>query len=110
VLAWSVSAPLTADSQAESVPPLEPLAAGPYWAPLKTELDIQPGSALDFSRLKLSDGPGGKQGRVVARLDGQFAFAQSRQIARRFCGVNLCFGAQYLPHAEADLLADPKNT
>jgi hypothetical protein len=65
-----------------------------------------PGSALDFSGMGFTDPPAGKHGRVVARTDGQFAFADSPQTPRRFYGVNLCFGAHYLSHDEADRLAD----
>jgi hypothetical protein len=43
---------------------------------------------------------------VLARADGQFVFSDSPDTPRRFYGVNLCFGAQYLAHEEADRLAD----
>ncbi|MDO8597858.1 MAG: beta-galactosidase, partial [Sulfuricaulis sp.] len=42
----------------------------------------------------------------IANADGQFAFADSPGTPRRFYGVNLCFGAHYLSHAEADGLAE----
>lgn len=54
----------------------------------------------------LTDAPAGKHGWVIARPDGQFAFADSPDQARRFYGVNLCFGAHYLSQVEADRLAD----
>jgi hypothetical protein len=76
------------------------------WIPLRPDLDIEPGSALDFSAMGFTDAPAGKHGRVMARPDGQFAFADSPAQARRFYGVNLCFGAQYLPTAEAERLAE----
>lgn len=82
------------------------ITAGPDWVPLKTELDIQPGSALDFSVMGLTEAPAGKHGRVIARADGQFAFEDSPKQIRRFYGVNLCFGAQYMSKAEADRLAE----
>ncbi len=82
------------------------ITAGPDWVPLKLELDITPGSALDFSRLGWLDAPAGKYGRVIARPDGRFAFEKRPGSARRFYGVNLCFGAQYLRHEEAARLAD----
>jgi hypothetical protein len=82
------------------------ITAGPDWLPLKLELDIVPGSALDFSKLGWLDAPAGKHGRVIARPDGRFAFEKNPGIARRFYGVNLCFGAQYLKHEEADRLAE----
>lgn len=76
------------------------------WIPLRAELDIEPGSALDFSGLGFVEAPAGKHGRVIARADGQFAFADSPDRPRRFYGVNLCFGAQYLSRTEADRLAE----
>jgi hypothetical protein len=76
------------------------------WVPLQSELDIEPGSALDFSALGFVDAPAGKHGRVIARGDGQFAFAASPRQPQRFYGVNLCFGAHYLAPSEADRLAD----
>jgi len=80
--------------------------AGAEWIPLRAELEIEPGSALDFSGLGFTDAPAGKHGRVIARPDGQFAFADSPDKSRRFYGVNLCFGAHYLSKAEADRLAE----
>src|ERR1051326_2505504 len=82
------------------------LKAGPDWIPLQPQLEIEPGSALDFSQMGFVDPPAGKHGRVVARPDGQFAFADSIDQPRRFYGVNLCFGAQYLGKAQAERLAE----
>jgi len=82
------------------------ITAGDDWVPLRSELDIEPGSALDFSAMGFVDAPAGKHGRVIARPDGQFAFANSPKKAQRFYGVNLCFGAQYLGREDADHLAD----
>ncbi len=80
--------------------------AGPEWIPLAPELDIVPGSALDFSRLGLAEAPAGKHGHVIARPDGQFAFADSPDRPRRFYGVNFCFGALYLSHDESERVAE----
>ncbi|MGD0091690.1 MAG: hypothetical protein ABSE73_17380 [Planctomycetota bacterium] len=82
------------------------ITAGPEWAPLNLELDIEPGSALDFSALGLQEAPAGKFGRVIVRPDGQFAFEQNPEKPRRFYGVNFCFGALYLAHEESDRLAE----
>jgi hypothetical protein len=82
------------------------ITAGPDWIPLRPELDIEPGSALDFSKMGFTDAPAGKHGQVLARADGQFAFSDSPDQPRRFYGVNLCFGAQYLSHEESDRLAE----
>jgi len=82
------------------------ITAGAEWIALRPELDIEAGSALDFSTMGLTEAPAGKHGRVIARPDGQFAFADSPERPRRFYGVNLCFGAQYLSKVEADRLAE----
>lgn len=82
------------------------IQAGSEWIPLRPELEIEPGSALDFSGMGFVDAPAGKHGRVIARPDGQFAFAATPDQAQRFYGVNLCFGAQYLSPTEADRLAE----
>lgn len=92
-------------AQTATNPPVV-ITAGDEWIPLRSELDIEPGSALDFSTMGFTDAPAGKHGRVVARSDGQFAFANSPDQPRRFYGVNLCFGAHYLSQAEADRLAE----
>lgn len=82
------------------------VAAGPDWIPVAPELDIVPGSALDFSTQPFRDAPAGRHGRVMATPAGHFAFADSPDQPRRFYGVNLCFTAQYLDHATADRLAE----
>src|SRR5512137_965162 len=82
------------------------ISAGPDWIPLQLDLDIAPGSALDFSQMGILSGPAGTHGRVIATRDGHFAFEDRPDTARRFYGVNLCVGAQYLSHAEADRLAE----
>jgi hypothetical protein len=82
------------------------LAAGADWIPLDYSPEIEAGSALDFSKLGLHDAPAGKHGRLLARPDGTFAFAQRPNEPRRFYGVNLCGTAQYVDHEQADRLAD----
>jgi hypothetical protein len=82
------------------------ITAGPDWIPLRSELDIEPGSALDFSTMGFTDAPAGKHGRVIARPDGQFTFEKTPKQPVRFYGVNLCFGAHYLEKGEADRLAE----
>src|SRR5678815_935450 len=92
----SACVPHTTAAESSTNAPRVTLAAGPEWVALQPELDIQPGSALDFSTMQFSDAPAGKHGRVIARGDGQFVFEDSPKTARRFYGVNLCFGAQYI--------------
>jgi hypothetical protein len=82
------------------------ITAGADWVPLRAELEIEPGSALDFSQMGFVDAPAGKHGRIIARADGQFAFADSPETPRRFYGVNLCFGAHYLTGTEPERLSD----
>ncbi|MCX7048451.1 MAG: hypothetical protein NTX50_23565 [Candidatus Sumerlaeota bacterium] len=82
------------------------ITAGPDWVPLKLSLDIDAGSALDFSNQGMQDAPAGKNGWVVARSDGHFAFEKDPQTPRRFYGVNFCFSALYLTHEESDKLAE----
>jgi hypothetical protein len=76
------------------------------WVPLNLELDIEAGSALDFSRMGFHWGPAGNMGRVIARPNGQFAFEKDPQTPRRFYGINLCMGAQYPLHTDSERLAD----
>jgi len=82
------------------------ISAGPEWVPLRLELDIEPGSALDFSNMGAHDAPAGKHGWVIARPDGQFAFEKSPGTPRRFYGVNFCFSAHYIAHEESERLAE----
>jgi hypothetical protein len=98
-----------ADSPTDTTTAMKPpvvINGGEDWVPLRPELDLEPGSALDFSTLGLTEAPAGKHGRVIARPDGQFAFSDSPDQPRRFYGVNLCFGAHYLSRTEADRLAE----
>ena len=82
------------------------ITAGPDWIPLKTELEIEPGSAVDLSKFGFVEGPCGKQGWVIANTDGHFAFENDANTPRRFYGVNFCFDALYISHDEADRLCD----
>lgn len=82
------------------------LAASPEWIPLEYTPEVEPGSALDFSKQGHLDAPAGKHGRVVACKDGTFAFEKSPGTPRRFYGINFCNTAQYLGHDQAERLAD----
>ena len=82
------------------------IRAGAQWLPLEASLEIEPGSALDFSRVMPRHAPAGQFGRVIINPQGKFAFERRAQTPARFYGVNLCFTAQYLPHDEADRLAE----
>ncbi|MBN2290782.1 MAG: hypothetical protein JXM70_00060 [Pirellulales bacterium] len=81
------------------------ISEGPDWVPLEVCLDIESGSALDFSNVVPHHAPAGKFGRVVTTEAGHFAF-EKRAAPARFYGVDLCCTAQYLPHELADRLAE----
>ncbi len=79
---------------------------GEDWVPLELELDIEPGSAVDFSGFGQFDPPAGRHGRLIATPEGRFVFEDDPDTPRRFYGVNLCFSGQYMSHEEADRLAE----
>ncbi len=82
------------------------IVADKDWIPLRLDLDIVPGTALDFSTMGLQDAPAGKHGWLQANADGTFSFEQQPDKPVRFYGVNLCFSAQYLTHEQSDQLAE----
>lgn len=82
------------------------LEANDEWIPLKQELEIVPGSALDLSTQDFIQGPCGSKGRVITTSDGRFAFSEEPEKPRRFYGINLCYTAQYLSKDEVDRLLD----
>ena len=65
------------------------LEAGADWIPLEGAVWIEPGSALDFSRVVPHHAPAGRFGRVVA-VGGHFEFEGLPDQPQRFYGVNLC--------------------
>ena len=81
------------------------ITAGAEWLPLDVALDVEAGSALDFSQAIPRHAPAGRYGRVVATRQGKFAF-EKRATPARFYGVNFCFTAQYLSHEMADRVAE----
>lgn len=82
------------------------ITAGDEWLPMRAELDIEPGSALDFSGMGFTDAPAGKHGHLTVSPTGGFAFENLPGVRQRFYGINLCFGAHYLSRAETDRLTD----
>lgn len=104
--AWMVVA-LTASTREYEVgvvPRPLVIEPGDAWAPYRHSLDIASGSVFDFSALL--DAPAGKHGPIRATPEGHFEFEGRPGQRVRFWGVNLCFTAQFLEHAEADLLAE----
>ena len=81
------------------------VADGKNWIPVKHTLDVESGSALDFSNVIPWHAPAGKFGRVLKDKNGHFVFAEKPDEPVRFYGVNLCFSANYLSHDESRELA-----
>lgn len=77
---------------------------GADWAPYGHALDIAPGGVFDFSSLLHE--PAGRYGAIRTTPRGHFEFEGRPGTRVRLWGVNLCFSAQYLEKAEADLLAE----
>ena len=71
------------------------IKASAEWVPIKNEVEIEKGSALDFSTLLGPREPVGKYGRVVVR-GAHFEFEKRPGVPVRFYGVNLCSSANYL--------------
>ena len=74
------------------------IQAGKEWIPLTAELDIEPGSAVDFSKMGFHDAPAGKYGYTLAK-GPHFVFEKKPDSLQRFYGVNLCFSANF-PEAD----------
>ena len=74
------------------------------WEPLEVSLEIQPGSAFDFS--SLADAPAGNHGYLKYNNAGDFYFEGSPNQSIRFWGVNLCFTANFLSKEQSDQLAE----
>lgn len=80
------------------------IVPGKEWAKLDFPSTVEAGSPLDFS--DQLDAPAGKYGPVKISADGHFYFEQTPERRIRFFGVNLCFGANFPSHANADKLAE----
>ena len=65
------------------------IKAGKEWIPLCVAADIEPGSALDFSKLRGTEAPAGRYGRPVAK-GTHFEFENLPGVPQRFYGVNIC--------------------
>jgi hypothetical protein len=73
------------------------------WLPLEYYKDIQPNSAIDFSKLPFRDAPAGKHG-WLKNDHGHFVFEKLPGKPQRFWGVNLCIEAPFLSHEGTDKL------
>lgn len=69
------------------------------WTPVKVDHDIEPGSALDFSKIRGTEAPAGKYGHVVAKGD-HFEFEKLPGVSQRFYGVNIC-GTANIPDPQS---------
>lgn len=79
------------------------IVAGAEWAPFTSSQDILPGSIFDFSGSV--DFPAGKYGHVTTTSEGHFSFSKVPGKRLKLIGGNLCFSANFLEKANADLLA-----
>ncbi len=80
------------------------ISAGTDWVPLRVEADIEPGSALDFSKIRGTEAPAGKYGRPVAK-GGHFEFENLPGVPQRFYGVNVCGDANTPDYETAQAFA-----
>ena len=71
---------------------IEEAVPGEEWIPIVNSLDIEKGSALDFSGMGFLDAPAGKHGWLKA-VGGHFEFERRPGVAQRFYGVNLVLDA-----------------
>lgn len=103
VVAMTIRAPEGLTTQVDSPVTIE---AGADWIPLKADLEIQPGSALDFSGNGFTYGPCGSKGRIIVNKAGRFALDSAPDQPLRFYGANLCFTAHYLSKEAVDAMLD----
>jgi hypothetical protein len=82
------------------------MEANDEWIPLRQELEIVPGSALDLTSQEFIQGPCGTKGRVITTPEGHFAFAKEPNKPQRFYGINFCYSAQFLSKEKVDRLLD----
>ncbi len=102
---WMVAAiSASPDRIAFSMSTPEMIAAGGDWISYEDRLDVDAGSAFDFS--SLTEAPAGKYGQVCVDDMGHFYFRDQPKERVRFWGVNLCFSANFLKSGEADRLAE----
>ena len=81
------------------------LAANDEWIELKAMLDIEPGSALDFTDVIKRHAPAGKFGALKA-VGPNFEFENRPGVPQRFYGVNFCFSAHNITPEQSEILAE----
>jgi len=109
---WAAGETRTWDMTLKTEAPLElefdqptTLQESSEWVPLNGGLDIEPGSALDFLQLGLTDAPAGKYGWLRGEGD-HFEFEAAPGKPVRFYGINLVWTSLYLDHEQCDRFAD----
>ncbi len=80
------------------------IAVGSDWLPYEHQLDIEAGSAFDFSFL--ADAPAGKYGRAMSNSRGRIVFSDRSAQEMRFWGCNIVSSACYLTKEQADEVAE----
>ncbi len=81
------------------------IVANKDWQPLKAELTVEKGGALDFSFLSEGFAPAGKDGWVKLN-NGRFEFENRPGAPIRFWGANLCFTAMFQDKAATDRMVE----
>ncbi|NMA46294.1 MAG: hypothetical protein GX945_07010 [Lentisphaerae bacterium] len=81
------------------------MVANEDWIELNTILDIEQGSALDFTKVVNLDAPAGKHGWLKA-VGQNFEFEGRSGVPQRFYGVNFCMMAHILTPEQCDIIAD----
>ncbi len=80
------------------------IVSGKEWMPIKNDLLIKPGSALDFSKVFPKEKPAGKFGFITVK-NGHFEFTGKPGKRQRFYGINLT-PPYYPEYAHIDKMAD----
>ena len=80
------------------------IKADKEWMAFVPKLDIEPGSALDFTQMPWHHEPAGKYGYVVAKGD-QYEFETKPGRPVRFYGANLCYSANFVDKDAAEKTA-----
>ncbi len=75
------------------------LKPGAEWKAFDFQVNVLPGSILDFS--DLADAPAGKYGRVTVS-GGNFEFEKLPGVPQRFYGANICFTVNYQEKKELE--------
>lgn len=81
------------------------VGAGDGWIPVEPMTNIIKSSAFDFGRILGNHRPAGTFGRLRS-VGTHFEFEGRPGVPQRFYGVNLCFGANFLPRGKSQEFAE----